>query len=86
MSEALNPATEYFESRGVTERLFIVQAFYPGQGWRTFYLPLATPAIRKLRAAGFTSVAVNAGGRTADFGLDEFWSERVGLGQWRTGR
>lgn len=55
------------------EHPLIGQTFRPGVGWRryTFRKRVSTSWLRKLRAEGVTSVAIDYKGRRADFTIDE---------------
>lgn len=56
----------------------IHETFIPGQGWRRFAMRKRITAsyARTLRRSGVTVVAINIGGRIADFNITELCSRR----------
>jgi hypothetical protein len=73
-------AETYFVSRGIFTHPVIVQAFHPRRGWITYPIRkrISQREARQLRREGYTDISLRAGGRTADFRLQEL-TEKTGL-------
>ena len=74
MSHSIEPipvVAQYFDDPQA--KPVIEQEYVPGRGWRdTGYNKRVSKAwLRKLRQEGVTSVALEYGGRVADFRVDE---------------
>lgn len=68
--EVVGVVADYF---GCDEVPVISQKFTPGQAWARLgrAVPLSRARVRSLRDQGATSVALDLGGRTADFTVAE---------------
>lgn len=69
MSNVPGKIAEYFGD--ISAQAVISGGFRPGEGWYVFTAPAELDTLRGLHAQGYTTVAVTAAGRTADFTVDE---------------